>query len=65
MINSVKRVKGGKYMVNDCVVVSNINVNNNGELVCSFDFDENEITEEKAEFLAYEMISQSFENSTQ
>jgi hypothetical protein len=60
MIESVKKMSNNKYLINDCVVVSEIDVNSTGELICSLSFDESMITLVEAEKLVYNFASEAF-----
>lgn len=64
MITSIKKIKSGIYLLNDCVKVSNFNAieeeNESGNLelnvYCNIDFTE-EITEQEANDLVSEFIN--------
>jgi hypothetical protein len=63
MIVSVKKMSNNKYLINDCVVVSEIDVNSTGELICSLSIDETMITLVDAEKLVYNFASEAFQDN--
>lgn len=56
MVLSVKKIKDGVFEINDAVVISNIEGNEDNTVVYDLDYDEKILTEEESIELANEFI---------
>jgi len=61
MINSIKKISEGKYVLNGSVLIYNFDYADDG-LSYSIDFDEENISKDQAEELSKEFISEALES---
>lgn len=61
MIKSIKKVQDGKYILNDCVYVSEIDVEDD-RLGCNIGFDPAMTNEKEATEIANQFLTEAIEN---
>jgi hypothetical protein len=61
MIKSVKKIHEGKYVINDCVFISDLDITDNG-LGCNIAYDPAMTTETEANQLAETFLSEAIDD---
>lgn len=64
MINSVKKIKDGKYLINEAVIISGISFEDN-HIVYDIDYDKELITHQLAEQIGDEFIMKALVESSE
>lgn len=64
MITSIKKIKEGKYVLNDSVIVSEFDFKND-HVQYKIDYDENEVNEQHAQDLADEFIMKALVSASE
>jgi ABC-type xylose transport system substrate-binding protein len=64
MINEIKKISAGRFLINEDVIVYDLNIED-GEIVYSLDFDGKKISELQALELCNEFINQALNSPTE